>query len=144
MHHGKYDYSKVEYAKSNKKICIICPKHGEFWQTPDSHIHGEGCPKCSHQVSKAEDEIYNFLKSLKIKNIERNNRNILEGKEIDIYLSDYKIGIEFDGTNWHTEKYGKGKNYHLKKTEDCHKLGIRLIHIFEDEYKRNREAIFYI
>ena len=46
-HGGKYDYSKVEYIDARTKVCIICPIHGEFWQTPDSHLRGTGCPKCS-------------------------------------------------------------------------------------------------
>ena len=47
IHNNKYDYSKVEYVNVKTKVCIICPEHGEFWQTPDSHINGKsGCPKC--------------------------------------------------------------------------------------------------
>ena len=46
IHHDKYDYSKVEYVNSSTKVCIICPEHGEFWQTPSSHLNGRGCPKC--------------------------------------------------------------------------------------------------
>ena len=47
--HGyKYDYSKAKYINSNKKIEIICPQHGCFWQVVGSHIHGgAGCPKCA-------------------------------------------------------------------------------------------------
>lgn len=49
VHGDKYDYSKVEYIKSSKKVCIICPEHGEFWQTPNSHLsRGNGCPFCGH------------------------------------------------------------------------------------------------
>ena len=47
VHDNKYDYSKVKYINANTKVCIICPKHGEFWQTPSSHLKGCGCPKCS-------------------------------------------------------------------------------------------------
>ena len=48
IHGDKYDYSKVEYINSKQKVCIICPEHGEFWQTPDSHLnHQSRCPKCS-------------------------------------------------------------------------------------------------
>ncbi len=47
IHDGKYNYSKVDYVNNNTKICIICPKHGEFKQTPKHHIRGVGCPKCS-------------------------------------------------------------------------------------------------
>lgn len=46
IHGDKYDYSKVEYKGCFDKVCIICPKHGEFWQTPDCHLHSGGCPKC--------------------------------------------------------------------------------------------------
>lgn len=46
IHGDKYDYSKVQYISTFTKVCIICPKHGEFWQTPDNHIHGHGCRKC--------------------------------------------------------------------------------------------------
>lgn len=43
IHNGKYDYSKVNYIDSNTKVCIICPIHGEFWQTPINHLCGKGC-----------------------------------------------------------------------------------------------------
>ena len=46
VHGDKYDYTKVEYKNAFKKVCIICPKHGEFWQTPNGHLNGDGCPKC--------------------------------------------------------------------------------------------------
>ena len=47
IHGEKYDYSKVKYNDTNTKVCIICPEHGEFWQTPHSHLSGNGCKKCS-------------------------------------------------------------------------------------------------
>ena len=47
IHGDKYDYSKVEYKTAREKVCIICLEHGEFWQTPDAHLRGNGCPKCS-------------------------------------------------------------------------------------------------
>ena len=46
IHNNKYDYSKVEYVNNRTKVCIICPEHGEFWQTPHSHLSGKGCPHC--------------------------------------------------------------------------------------------------
>ena len=47
VHGDKYDYSKVEYINANSKVCIICPEHGEFWQTPASHLLGRGCIECA-------------------------------------------------------------------------------------------------
>lgn len=47
VHGHKYDYSKVKYVNNYTKVCIICPEHGEFWQSPYSHINGSSCPKCA-------------------------------------------------------------------------------------------------
>lgn len=53
VHDDKYDYSKVEYKGKDMNVCIICPKHGEFWQTPHNHLIGAGCPKCKNEyISK--------------------------------------------------------------------------------------------
>ena len=49
IHNNKYDYSKVKYVNNNTKVCIICPKHGEFWQTPHHHLNGHGCSKCRNE-----------------------------------------------------------------------------------------------
>lgn len=46
IHGNKYNYNKVDYKRSDVKVKIICPKHGEFSQTPRAHLNGEGCPKC--------------------------------------------------------------------------------------------------
>ena len=46
IHGDKYDYSKVEYINNHTKVLIICPKHGEFPQTPNDHLDGCGCKDC--------------------------------------------------------------------------------------------------
>ncbi len=138
VHRDKYDYSLVDYKGSHTKIKIICPTHGDFMQTPDGHLQGQGCPKCSSfGPSKSEIEILEFIKSISI-TAETSNRTVLNGLELDIYIPSKKIAIEFDGLYWHSELH-KDKNYHLNKTELCLKKGIQLIHIFEDEwiFKKN-------
>ena len=65
IHGDKYDYSKVEYINATTKVCIICPKHGEFWQTPNNHTHGthpQNCPKC---VGGVKSNIDDFVKKAK-------------------------------------------------------------------------------
>ena len=52
IHKSKYNYSKVEYTNSKTKVCIICPQHGEFWQTPNNHLSGNGCPICAKEQHK--------------------------------------------------------------------------------------------
>lgn len=87
--------------------------------------------------SHYEDEIVSFLREeLHVENIVT-NKKILEGQEIDIYLPDYKIGIEFNGTFWHSDLF-KEKNYHLNKSKLAEKLGIRLIHIYQYEWDNNK------
>ena len=52
VHGDKYDYSKVQYKRMDEKVCIICPEHGEFWQTPSKHIlRNQGCPKCAKTLN---------------------------------------------------------------------------------------------
>lgn len=46
VHGWKYDYSKVNYKSNKTKIEIICPEHGSFFQSPDCHLRGDGCPLC--------------------------------------------------------------------------------------------------
>lgn len=52
IHGNRYDYSKVDYQRNQVKVCIICREHGEFWQTPNSHLCGRGCPKCKCEKAK--------------------------------------------------------------------------------------------
>ena len=52
----KYDYLKVVYKHSKEKVCIICPEHGEFWQIPNSHLSGYGCPKCANNIQYTTKE----------------------------------------------------------------------------------------
>ena len=140
IHNNKYDYSKVEYINSKSKIIIICPEHGEFEQLSNSHLQNKGCSKCINIISKSEQEIVNYMKELGIDNIEQSNRSILQGKELDIYLTDYNLAIEFNGLYWHDE-YSKPDNYHLLKTNECLLKGIQLIHIFEDEWINKKDIV---
>ncbi len=90
--------------------------------------------------SKSELEIKDFIESGGFEC--KNDRRILNGKEIDIYIPQKKIGIEYNGNKWHTEWFGKkDKNYHLSKLEKCRKNGIDLITIFEDEYELHKEIV---
>lgn len=64
VHGDKYDYSKVKYKNANTKVCIICPEHGEFWQTPSKHIRGRGCEICGGSKKKTTQQFVNEAKEL--------------------------------------------------------------------------------
>lgn len=137
----KYIYVDTRYTKMEEKVKIICPKHGEFFQKPYDHLHGHGCPKCGLIESKGENELYEYICELLGKeNVEHSNREILDGYEIDIYIPKLHIGIEYNGLKWHSEKF-KNKNYHLIKTKLANSKGIKLIHIFEDEYLLHKKIV---
>lgn len=142
IHNNTYDYSRVNYISMRDKVEIICPKHGSFFQYPFDHINGHGCPKCGFLVSKGENEIYEYIcKYIDKDEIIRHDRIVLNGKEIDILIPKLKIGIEFNGLKWHSEEYGKNKNYHLEKLNLANSKGIKLIQIFEDEYNGNKDIV---
>lgn len=141
VHPGNnYDYSKVIYKSSDQNINIFCKKHKEyFWQTPNSHLMGSGCPRCSNGKSKGESEIQKLLsKNIKVLN---RSRGILEGRrEIDIYIPELNLAIEYNGLRWHSELF-REDGYHLEKTKEAKEKGINLIHIFEDEWLYKKEIV---
>ena len=91
-------------------------------------------------VSAAEIEIREYVRKLlgSNANILYNKKNIISepGKtyELDIFLPEKNVAIEYNGVYWHSTK-SVPNNYHLSKTQLCAKKGIRLIHLFEDEWK---------
>ena len=96
----------------------------------------------SFTVSQPEKDIVEYLTSKGITNIVQSDRDILDGKEIDIYLPDYKVGIEFNGDYWHSEIIRPNKRYHYDKSMLANSKGVFLYHIFShewfDEEKRTR------
>ena len=65
VHNNQYDYSNVQYKNTDTKVIIICKEHGEFMQTPHSHLDGTACPKCADtrkttkEFIKIANEVHN-------------------------------------------------------------------------------------
>lgn len=89
-------------------------------------------------LSKYEVELHEWLKSIYSGNILLNSKIPNSSLELDFYLPDEKLAIEFNGNYWHSTRF-KDKNYHLRKTQLCQDLGINLIHIFEFEWLSSKE-----
>ena len=134
-----FDTSESVYIKSTEPITLKCNKCGRQITRPASYfLRGHGCPYHGFNKSKAEKEISYFISSLG-ETIENGNKTVLNNhNELDIYLPDKQLAIEYDGLYWHNE-LNKDKYYHLNKTKECEKKGIRLIHIFEDEWLNKKE-----
>ena len=117
LHKNRFDYSKTVYKNSNEKVCIICPEHGEFWQTPSKHLNGQGCPVC--RKSKLEEQVEILLKKYKI-NYETQKHfdwlRFINPMSLDFYLPDYNIAIECQGKQHFLEKCTFSNN--IKETLD--------------------------
>lgn len=137
VHGDKYDYSKVEYSGNNKKICIGCPEHGEFWQTPHCHLSGKGCPLCNNSI--LENELRQTLIDNNIRFIKEHTFPWLKYKKclrLDFYLPENKIAIECQGIQHFEpiETFGGIKAFKETKSRDickrckCQSHGIKIIY----------------
>ena len=125
LHGNKYDYSKVKYEKTEGNVCIICPKHGEFWQTPHNHFHGTGCPKCKESFGEKAIRLWLDQNNIQYEQQKRfewcRNKNPLP---YDFYLPKYNTLIEYNGRQHYMTlpvwKHGD-KSLRLLKLRDKHK-----------------------
>lgn len=129
VHKNFYDYSKVEYKGANKKVCIVCPKHGDFWQTPHHHLHGHGCPVCNN--SRLENIVRNFLMENNIKFAEQYTAKWLGKQRLDFYLPELNIAIECQGEQHFGEVYYRSK----KLTDEIRKQ------MFQNNVKRDMQKL---
>ncbi len=139
-HGDKYNYSKVVYVNNKAKVIISCPEHGDFEQIVKDHSNGCGCPKCGTNISFKENEILAFIRDLGVE-CEQGNRSLISPYEIDILIPEYNLAIEYNGLRWHSERTGRGKDFHKTKTDMCTAKGYRLIHVWEDDYLLNKTKI---
>ena len=142
-HKNKYIYHQ-DYVSTSTKVRITCKKHGDFFMTPGNHLIGQGCPRCALVYTTPEVELKELLISIlgKEEEIIIHDKKTISPLELDIYIPRRNIAIEYDGLVWHSEKFADNyKTRHLDKTNLCNEKGIRLIHIFEDEWLYRKEIV---
>jgi hypothetical protein len=147
-HLKKYDH-KERWFGDNPKAKLLLNKKTFIGKNPHELMRELGVSKNSIHVyaryhdipypnnkstSKPENELYEFLMCTTDNIIVKSSRTIIPPLELDLFIPELKIAIEYDGIYWHLEQMGKNKNYHLNKTNMCEKLGIKLFHIFENEW----------
>lgn len=101
------------------------------------------CTKCNSRysgISSAEMELSDFIKSMHAGNILLNDRSIIPPYEIDIFLPDINLALEYNGLYWHGEDK-VGKNTHRDKTNLCTDKSIRLIHIWEHHWLNKQDIV---
>lgn len=147
VHNDKYDYSKTEYVNNKEKVCIICPKHGEFWQSPAGHLAGKGCPRC--QQSRLEQSVEKYLKEKNIQFVYHKKFDWLKYKKhlhLDFYIPSKMVAIECQGMQHYkpVDFSGRGKEWADKNLEEnkerdkikkdlCEKNNIKLIYFNYNE-----------
>jgi hypothetical protein len=138
----KYDYSKVEYKNAMTKVCIACPKHGDFWQIPMSHLRGHGCPCCVR--SKLEENTEAELKKYNVNYIPHCNRSFIPWigyQHLYFYLPEYNIAIECQGEQHYRpvkifggeERFSYRQKMDENKKNLCQKNGVFIHYIKFDE-----------
>ena len=138
IHSNKYDYNFTIYKNNKTKVKIKCSKHGFFFQTPNKHLHGHGCPICKESVG--ERVIRNFLLKNKIEFISQKRFDDCKFKIsliFDFYIPNLNICIEFDGLQHFeiNEFFGGIKSFDELKIKDeiknkyCRNNNIKLIRL---------------
>ncbi len=154
VHGNKYDYSKTDVKNLDKdgKVTIICPIHGEFKQTPYSHLRGDECILCKNTQ---EGIFYNQFKTLYPNiDVERQKHFDWLGKQsLDFYLPKYNIAIEYQGRQHfeQIEKFHKNETEFKTQTNRdevkkilCEKNGIKLIYFtFDKKRKKFLNEVVY-
>lgn len=141
----KINPKNIEINGSNITISNYCIHHPQFTITKENYYnrikyHANLCTECfpiGEQSSIKEIEVRDYIKNELNFNVEKIKIN---NNEIDIYVNEFKLGIEFNGLYWHSNLY-KDINYHLAKTELCNKNNIKLLHVFEDEWVYKKEIV---
>lgn len=144
-----YDLSSVSYVNSNERVNVIChekyangSEHGVFSILPQNLLAGYGCPRCrkGRQTSDLENEMASFIENNTEESVIRSDSKTLDGLEIDVLIPSLRLAFEFDGLYWHSE-LKKPDDYHINKTKECEKIGLRLIHVFEDEWVEKKDIV---
>lgn len=129
-----------ELNVSKSTVSVYLSKHGIKANESNSY------DRSNEETSKECMEIVDFIKTFYKKEIVLNNRTILNGLELDIYIPDANLAIEYNGVYSHiyrpqetTFSKIKGDSYHVSKTNNCENSGIHLLHIFSFSWKNKKE-----
>jgi len=142
--HEDNDRTPQEVTRGSQYVAMWrCTKAQHVWSIAVSTraVNGNGCSACStaSHRSRGEEEIFEFLSSLGLKPVS-NTRTVLNGKELDIYLPEKKLAIEYNGLYWHSEAV-RGKSFHREKWQAAKTLGIQLVQVWEDDWRDRPDTV---
>jgi len=154
VHGDMYDYGKVNYITSNRKVIVVCKSHGDFLIRANSHTSGCGCPLCGREKAKYTGNVssleYTWLNYLKVPDDHMHRQVYIEGKLVDGFDPVKKIIYEFDGDFWHgnpkiynkndtnrvnKSKFGDLYSSTVEKKNFLKKKGYTVISIWESDWR---------
>lgn len=106
VHNDKYDYSETNYINSQTKVKIMCPEHGEFWQKPNNHLMGEGCPYCSGNVKLTPENFIEKAKTVHGNKYDYSRITYISGNKVKLDIVCPIHGIFKQTANGHLHGYG--------------------------------------
>jgi len=144
-------YTFIDYE--NKVLTLKCDKCDKIFKI-DNYLFNqrkrlgyEICINCfplnGSNYTKPHRDIVSYIENLTGMLVEINNKKILGGCELDIFIPQKNLAIEYDGLYWHSE-INKSKTYHINKTLLCKDKNIKLLHIFEDEWLFKKDIVLSI
>ena len=137
----EHSWETLSYCMEQNSIELLTYKNTLYIRNTDIPVLKTALESIKDvKFSVGEKELFDFIKNLGYTAM-ANDRTILDGKELDIYVPEKKVAVEFDGLRWHSIQFKSNSHYHLEKTEVCERKGIRLIHIFEDEWITKRPIV---
>lgn len=143
---GRFGLEVVEHGSlsTSGSILLKCHCGREFEARSSSVIRPEGVHSCGCQTSYPEVEIAEFIQGLGLQ-VERRRTDLLSGRrEVDIFVPERMVAIEYCGLMWHSHERKRDKRFHELKFRELEKKGIRLLTIFEDEWLCRREVVLSV
>lgn len=134
--HTEYKDYYNNYKQLLDVSCVSCGEKQKktLWMLKNGTV----CRACT-PYSNEERDAGDFIQSLGV-NVERNTRAVIPPSELDIYSPEGNIAFEYNGLFWHNENHKK-KEHHINKTIACNEKGIRLVHIYSDEWTYKQEIV---
>lgn len=143
-------FDKVNYEGRLSPVEMICKDHGSYLIKPSDYTRGRRCNKCANKISTGETEVLGFVRTMYPSAIQSKRFDPELKRELDVYIPELNLGIEYNGLYFHREidlelDKHKGRMASsfslLNKTQVFSNIGIRVIHIFEDEWLDKRGAV---
>lgn len=129
---------------SSRRIEWLCSKGHTWSAVVAGRTRGRGCPHCVAPtwVSGGERAMAEFVAEIVPELLTQTSvRSIAGVAEFDVYVPDKAIAFEYNGLYWHSEANGKDHKFHQQKTQAAAAVGIRLVHIWEDDWLFRRPIV---